>query len=495
MSLKLTCSNQTPAVLCKQMPVAVPAGKKPSKLPAWVSTLPEDLRGSINAAFRTEGFEGKTGETVIVRCPDSSAILVGTGSERAISAEGARKIYGSLILSAAKAKIPHVASPLVGGHDALESAEAATVGSILGNYQFTDFRTDRSKLPVPVESVTLWEPDANKRRKAAAGIATGMILAEATCRVRDLVNTPSNELNPHKYALIAAKWCDETKIKLQVLGPDEIKRAGMGAVLAVGGGSTNEPRFLIATYTGRKGRAKETDFALVGKGVTFDSGGISIKPSENMWEMRGDMMGSAVVMSTICAAAKLKLPLNLVALAPLVENMPSGTAYRPGDIIRTLSGQTIEIISTDAEGRLILADALSYAQRFQPKAILDVATLTGAICIALGEVRCGIFTEKDDLARRLDKAAASSGERLWRMPLDDDYDEGLASEVADMKNSGGRYGGASIAARLLRKFTGDYPWVHIDIAGMDLAPKGRPYCPKGATGFGARLIIDFLRQK
>lgn len=477
------------------MPVAVPAGKKPSKLPVWVGGLPKDLQGSINAAFKTAGFEGKTGETAIVRCPDSSAILVGTGSERVISAETARRVYGALTLCAAKAKIPRVAAPLLGGRDAQESAEAAAVGSVLGNYQFTDFRTDRSKLPVAVESLTLWEADAARGRKANAGIESGKILAEATCRVRDLVNTPANELNPHKYALIAAKWCDETKIKLQVFGPNEIERAGMGAVLAVGGGSTNEPRFLIATYTGRKGRSKEVDLALVGKGVTFDSGGISIKPSENMWEMRGDMMGSAVVMSTICAAAKLKLPLNLVALAPLVENMPSGTAYRPGDIIRTLSGQTIEIISTDAEGRLILADALSYAQRFQPKAIIDVATLTGAICIALGEVRCGIFTEKDDLARRLDKAAANSGERVWRMPLDEDYDEWLASEVADMKNSGGRYGGASIAARLLRKFTGDYPWVHIDIASMDLATKGRPYCPKGATGFGARLLIEFLRQK
>jgi leucyl aminopeptidase len=494
MPLEISCTNQTPAALCAELPVAVPVGKKPSKLPVWVGTLPPDLRGCLSVAFAAPGFEGKVGETVIVRASTGAAILVGIGSERVISTETARRVYGSLIQCASKAKIPRLAAPLFGGRDATESAEAAAVGAKLGNYQFADYRTDRSKLPVPVEALLLWEPDAGKRRKAAGGIATGTALAESTCRVRDLVNTPANDLNPQKYAMIAARWCDEAKVKLQVLGPREIERAGMAAILAVGGGSTNEPRFLIATYLGRKRQPKAVDVALVGKGVTFDSGGISIKPSADMWEMRGDMMGSAVVMAGICAAAKMKLPLNLVALAPLVENLPSGTAYRPGDVIRTLSGQTIEIISTDAEGRLILADALTYAQRFQPKTIVDVATLTGAIGVALGDACCGIFTEKDDLARRLEKAAAASGERVWRMPLFEDYDEKFSSDVADMKNSGGREGGASIAARLLRKFTGDYPWVHIDIAGVDLEKKGRPCCPKGATGFGARLVLEFLRQ-
>jgi leucyl aminopeptidase len=487
------CSSDL-ATLCKETPVAVPVSKKPSKLPAWTATLPVDLRGCLAAAFGAPGFEGRAGETVIIRSEGGSAILVGTGSGRTVSAETARRIYGSLVQCAAKAKIVRLAAPLLGGRDARESAEAATVGATLGNYQFAAYRTDRAKMPTPVEGLLLFEPDAAKRRKALAGIASGIVLAEATCRVRDLVNTPANDLNPHKYAVVAAKWCDEAKIKLQVLGPREIERAGMAAVLAVGGGSTNEPRFLIATYTGRKGQPKAVDTVLVGKGVTFDSGGISIKPSADMWEMRGDMMGSAVVMSSICAAAKLKLPVNLVALAPLVENMPSGTAYRPGDIIRTLSGQTIEIISTDAEGRLILADALTYAQRFQPKMIIDIATLTGAVAVALGNVCCGIFTDKDSLARQLETAASASGERVWRMPLFEEYDETISSDVADMKNSGGREGGASVAARLLRKFTGDYPWAHIDIAGVDLEGKGRPYCPKGATGFGARLVIEFLRQ-
>lgn len=491
--MRIECTNQTPASLCADMPVAVPVGSSTAPLPAWTRTLPSDLRGGLQAALTVGAFDGKLGGAVTVHSASGTAILLGTGNEKLNDPETLRRCYAALVQAAGKSKIARVAAPLLSARDPRDSAEAATVGAILANYRFATYRTDKAKLTPQVELLTLWEPDAVKRRKAAGGIASGTILAEATCRVRDMVNTPGNDLTPQSYAAIAARWCDEAGVKLQVLGPREITRAGMGAVMAVGGGSANEPRFLIATYLGRKRQPKAVDVALVGKGVTFDSGGISIKPSADMWEMRGDMMGSAVMLSSICAAAKLKLPLNLVTLTPLVENMPSATAYRPGDIIRTLSGQTVEIMSTDAEGRLILADALSYAQRFQPKMIVDAATLTGAICVALGDVCCGVFTEKDMLARTVERAAALSGERVWRMPLFAEYDDKFTSDVADMKNSGGRDGGASVAARLLRKFTGDFPWLHIDIAGVDLEKKGSACCPKGATGFGARLVLEFLR--
>jgi leucyl aminopeptidase len=276
--------------------------------------------------------------------------------------------------------------------------------------------------------------------------------------------------------------------------PAEIKKARMGAVMAVGGGSNNDPRFLIATYNGRKRQPKAVDIALVGKGVTFDSGGISLKPPPDMWEMRGDMMGSAVVLATICAAADLKLPVNIVTLTPLVENMPSGTAYRPGDVVRTLSGQTVEIMSTDAEGRMILADALTYAQRYEPKVIIDVATLTGAVAVALGDVCCGFFTDSNKHARSIERASAAAGEKAWRLPLFEEYDETFKSDVADMKNGGIRWGGGCIAARILKRFVGDYPWVHIDIAGVDLDKRGHDYCPKGPTGFGPRLLLELLRS-
>ncbi len=493
MDFRIEINATAPSDVEPSVPVAVFVHEKPAPLPAWVKALPETLRETITAYWNGSSFEGGTGKAAAVFAPRQAAFLIGLGKKGTLDNESIRRAYGKLIRVLGEHRLPEVWAPLLSARDPREAAEAATVGAMLANYRFASYRTDKKKLTPQVEQLMLWEPDAARRRKAAGGIASGTILAEATCRVRDMVNTPGNDLTPQSYAAIAARWCDEAGVKLQVLGPREITRAGMGAVMAVGGGSANEPRFLIATYLGRKRQPKAVDVALVGKGVTFDSGGISIKPSADMWEMRGDMMGSAVMLSSICAAAKLKLPLNLVTLTPLVENMPSATAYRPGDIIRTLSGQTVEIMSTDAEGRLILADALSYAQRFQPKMIVDAATLTGAICVALGDVCCGVFTEKDTLARTVERAAALSGERVWRMPLFAEYDDKFTSDVADMKNSGGRDGGASVAARLLRKFTGDFPWLHIDIAGVDLEKKGSACCPKGATGFGARLVLEFLR--
>ena len=493
MSMNLDCVGGDPAAFLHEGALAVPIGESSRHLvlPAWIQKLPDDLRGALAAALDSAEFTGAVGQTMVVRTASGTGILVGAG--QGTKAETLRCVYGTLVQAASKAKITTLAVSFLGGRDAAASAEAATVGAILANYQFNVYLSDRAKRPMPVEALTFWEPDAKKRRAIARGIASGRILAEATSRVRDLVNTPANDLTPESYAAIARERCREAGVKLQVLGPREIEKAKMGAVMAVGRGSANTPRFLIATYTGRKREPDAVDTVLVGKGVTFDTGGISLKPPPNMWEMRGDMMGSAVMLSAICAAAKLKVQQNVVMLAPLVENMPSAQAYRPGDVIRTLSGLTIEIMSTDAEGRLILADALTYAQRYKPSVVLDCATLTGAIVVALGDAACGVFTDHDALWRRVKKAADQAGERAWRMPLFEDYDKQIESDVADMKNSGGREGGASVAARLLRKFTGDLPWVHIDIAGVDNYKTGRAYCPKGASGFGARLMIEFLR--
>jgi leucyl aminopeptidase len=233
---------------------------------------------------------------------------------------------------------------------------------------------------------------------------------------------------------------------------------------------------------------------LVGKGVTFDSGGISLKPGEKMEEMKGDMAGSAAVLSAVGAAARLKLPVHLVGLMPVTENMPSGTALKPGDILKALNGKNIEIINTDAEGRLILADALTYAERYKPNAVVDIATLTGACRVALGDICAAVLGTDQRLVERLKKASAQTAERLWQMPLYDEYDQLIKSSIADVKNSGGRYGGVISAARFLKKFIGDYPWAHIDIAGVDLEEKGQPYVPKGATGFGARLLLQFVEN-
>ncbi|MEW5876161.1 MAG: leucyl aminopeptidase [Candidatus Zixiibacteriota bacterium] len=495
MALRIEVTGNKPAEIAAKAPIAIFVNEKPAALPPWVRELDRPLADAIRARWEHTPFDGRQGKSAFVTAADgSSAFLIGLGKKSRMDPESIRRAYGSLIKAARTERVKHVAAALPAGGDAAATPEAATVGAILANYLFSTYQFDKTPLTPQVESLTLWEPAAARRRTVAKGVTTGIILAEATSRVRDLVNTPANDLTPENYAKIAAKWCDEAGVKLQVLGPREIIRAGMGAVMAVGGGSANTPRFLIATYLGRKRQAKVVDYALVGKGVTFDTGGISIKPSADMWEMRGDMMGSAVMLASICAAAKLKLPHNLIALAPLVENMPSGTAYRPGDVVKTLSGLTVEIISTDAEGRMILADALTYAQRFNPKLIIDCATLTGAIAVALGDVCGAVFTESDAHARAFERAAGETGEKVWRMPLYSEYDDKIKSVVADMMNSGGRYGGGPIAARFLKKFTGGFPWVHLDIAGVDLDKQGSTYCPKGASGYGARLMLEFLRK-
>lgn len=496
MKLKINLTATGPEELAGKMPIVVFTHEKPAGLPAWTRQLSTALQDAITAGWTAAGFTGKAETYRFVYAGDgSAALLVGLGSKRRLDAESLRRAYGTAVTAARREKITKLAAPALPGTEAAAVAENTVAAVIMANYEFNDYRTSSDAMVPQLDTFMLWEPDGNRRRRMAKGVESGTVLGESTCRVRDLVNMPANDLYPQPYATLAGKLCREAGVKLQVLGLKEIKREKMGAVMAVGGGSDHEPQFLIMQYTGRKRQPKATDVALVGKGVTFDSGGISIKPSADMWEMRGDMMGSAVMINTICAAARLNLPVNLIALTPLVENMPSGTAYRPGDVVRTMSGQTIEIISTDAEGRMILADALFYAQRFNPNVIVDCATLTGAMAVALGDVCGGYFATSDQWAKKLEKAASTSGEKVWRMPLDPEYDDKFRSPVADMRNGGGRYGGASIAARILYRFVGSYPWIHVDIAGVDLFKKGNPYCPAGASGFGVRLLVDFLRQK
>ncbi|GAB4317895.1 MAG: leucyl aminopeptidase [Candidatus Zixiibacteriota bacterium] len=496
MELTVNVTGEKLAGLAAKSPIAVFLHGSPVTIPSWTKDLPETLQSAIKTRCDAGDFTGKEGSTTPVFASDGTrAVLIGIGARRRLDLEAVRRAYGTAVQAARGCSFGSLVAPVVPGADVTAITENAVAAAMMGNYLYDECISDKSGLTPQLKALTLWEPDGKRRRRVANAIDNGRVLGEATCRVRDLTNKPANDLYPKSYATLAGKFCRDAGVKLQVLGLSEIKKAGMGAVLAVGGGSKNEPQFLIMQYNGRRGKTKAVDVALVGKGVTFDSGGISIKPSADMWEMRGDMMGSAVVISTICAAAKMKLPVNLVAVAPLVENMPSGTAYRPGDVVRTMSGLTVEIMSTDAEGRMILADGLHYVQRYDPKLIIDCATLTGAMAIALGDVYAGYFSNTEPSAKKLEKAAAASGERVWRMPLHPDYDEKFKSPVADMRNGGGRYGGASIAARILQRFVGDYPWMHIDIAGIDLLKSGNSYTPKGASGFGARLLIEFLRQK
>lgn len=308
---------------------------------------------------------------------------------------------------------------------------------------------------------------------------------------RDLVNQPGNIKSPEYMATQAAEMATAAGLKCMVLDRAQLKTEGCGALLAVGQGSVREPRLIVLEYLG--GNPGEKPLALVGKAVVFDSGGLSLKPGEKMDEMKSDMAGGAAVLGTMAAAAGLKLPVNLIGIIPAVENLPSGTAYRPGDILTSLSGKTIEVLNTDAEGRLILADALTYAARFAPRAVIDLATLTGACIIALGNHTTAVLGTDQALIDRLRQAGEETGERLWQLPLWEEYDEQIKSEVADVKNTGGRPAGTITAAAFLRKFVPEgCPWAHLDIAGPSWEEKGGGYLPLGATGVGVRLLIRYL---
>jgi leucyl aminopeptidase len=325
------------------------------------------------------------------------------------------------------------------------------------------------------------------------------------CLARDLANAPGNELTPERLADEARGIARASGARVQVLGVREMERLGMGAVLAVGKGSVNPPRFIVLEREPASARRPKQAKAspprraaaiptvvLIGKGVTFDSGGISIKPREGMARMKYDMSGAAAVLGVFAALPSLDLPFRVIGLVPSAENMPGGRAFKPGDVVRAMDGTTIEVTNTDAEGRLVLADALCYARRFDPVVVVDLATLTGAISLALGHLAAGLFTRDEALAQELGDAARSSGERLWRMPLWEEYGDSLQSDVADLANSGAREGGASIAAAFLARFTKGLRWAHLDIASTAWAYSDRPHEGRGPTGFGVRLLLEWL---
>jgi leucyl aminopeptidase len=372
-----------------------------------------------------------------------------------------------------------------------ELTESFLIGLLLGLYQFNEFKTiDRDKIKEIEELVLLGETD-EEIQSINDGVRPGKIISEAVCMARDLVNGPSNKVTPTVLAKKAEEMAKEHHMGVQVLEVNQAEAMGMGAFVAVAKGSQEPGKFIILEYNKDKGL---DTIALVGKGITFDSGGISIKPSEKMERMKDDMSGAAAVLATMQVASKLQIPLHIVGIIPATENLPSGKAYKPGDILKTLSGQTVEVISTDAEGRLILSDALTYSLRYQPKGIIDLATLTGACVIALGDYVIGLFGNDESLLKGIEEASEKTGERVWKLPLWDEYFDYLKSDVADFRNVGTRAAGAIIGAIFLSKFVEKIPWVHLDIAGPASIEKDRPYVPKGGTGVGVRLVVQLLRD-
>ncbi len=420
-------------------------------------------------------------------------ILVGLGKRKDLTLDRLRLAAGkaaSHARSNGAESFVFVAEGL--GLDAEETGQALTEGSMLGLYRFLKYKTnEESRKQKEIKTITLLAGSAASVAAMRKGASAGAIIAESTMMARDLVNHPGADMTPTVLAGQARAIARQYKLKVRVLERKQLEKLGMGAFLGVAAGSIQSPKFIILEY---RGGGPRPFIALVGKSITFDSGGISIKPSENMERMKYDMSGGAAVLAAIRNAAALKLKLNIVALLPAAENMPGGMALKPGDVLRTLSGQTIEIVNTDAEGRLVLADALAYACKYKPLVIVDIATLTGACAIALGHEAAGMVGTSDEYKRQMRAAGEKTGERLWELPLWENYYDQIKSDIADMKNTGGRAASVITASALLSKFVRNYPWVHLDIASTAWTEKDRPYTPKGATGMGARLLTQFLRD-
>lgn len=470
------------------------------KLEGAALALDRASGGILSDLLNHGDFTGKHAQVSVVytrgALPVHRVLLLGLGKKKECDLEKLRRGFSKASRSVRELGVGEFAirlDPIGATHSLEDLTEAVVEGVLLGLYRFTQFKSTDKDGVKDIRTLHLLAASDPEARRLKAAVVTAESVSRAVCYARDLVSTPSNEMTPSDMARRAREAAVSKRVRLTVLGNREMEKLGMHALLSVARGSMEPARFIILEYSG--GRRGDKPYVMVGKGITFDSGGISLKPPDKMEEMKADMSGGAAVLAVIRAAAELGLPLNLVGLIPATENLPGGRAYKPGDVLRSMSGQTIEVISTDAEGRLILADALTYAGRFKPKAIIDMATLTGACIIALGDDVIGMMGTDGALKDSLRRAAVETGEKLWELPIWDDYAELIKSDVADMKNTGGRAGGAITAAVFLGKFVGDTPWVHLDIAGPAWLSKEKPYIPRGASAVGVRLMLRFLRDQ
>jgi leucyl aminopeptidase len=463
--------------------------------------LDHALEGALGRAVREREFSGKQKETLLLHTgkslPAERVLLVGLGKEKGAGLERLRQAAGTAASFLQNRRITVFTLDLpslpLRRKEPQELAQGITEGMVLASYRFDHYRTEkREDLPPTMQEACLLVEKQGQVKETERGVTQARHICRGVLLARDLVNQPGNVKSPEFLARQARAVAEETGLKCTILDKKKLEQEGMGALLGVAQGSVRDPRLIVLEYRGGNHGARPV--ALIGKGVVFDAGGISLKPAEKMDEMKMDMGGGATVLGTLLAASLLKLPVNLVGIIPAVENLPSGSAIRPGDILTSLSGRTIEVLNTDAEGRLILADALTYAKRFDPRVVIDLATLTGACVIALGHHATAILGNHDGLIRQLIHAGDQTGERLWQLPLWEDYAAQIKSDIADVKNIGGRPAGTITAAAFLQKFAEDFTWAHLDIAGTAWEEKGRPYAPKGATGVGVRLLVHYLKQ-
>jgi leucyl aminopeptidase len=460
------------------------------------AAMDQALDGAITKLIEHDVIKGKLNEITTIysfgKIPAHIVAVVGLGKQSEFTLDKLRSVTGEFCRRLRKLNCQRVATIVhgagVGNVEPGSACQAIVEGSLLGLYQFRKHVTKKNE-DKDIEELLIVERDAAKLQLLNEGCTRGKIIAEATNLARDWVNEPANYLTPSELARRAEELARLHNLSINILDQEQMEIEGMGALLGVARGSQQPPKLVVLSYKGNSASSKTIGF--VGKGITFDSGGISIKPSEGMGEMKGDMAGAAAVIAAVAAIAQLKPRINVTAIAPATENMPSGNALKPGDVIKAANGKTIEIETTDAEGRLILADALSYAVKMGLSPLIDIATLTGACRVALGNICSGIFGNSQELIDQIVKAANETGERLWQMPMYEEYKEQNKSDVADVKNSGGRWAGAITAAQFLAEFVGEAPWAHIDIAGTSFREKEGGYLPKGATGVGVRTLVNF----
>ncbi|WP_420408954.1 leucyl aminopeptidase [Hoeflea sp.] len=491
MSMSIEVSFAKPAKVSGGLAVATATVSEPVSEAA----RSVDVSGQLDKAVKIAGFKGKAQSTMDLLAPSEAAVdriaLLGLGDPDKMSAHDWLRAGGKLVTLVGKSEKVTVL-PAAGGQVSPEAAADLALGVLMRAYSFDLYKTkkgdDDDKTSRKVKLVIQHE-DASACKKA---FASRQAVADGVALARNLVNEPANVLGPVEFAE-RAKALEELGMEVEVLTEKEMKKLKMEALLGVSLGSVRPPRLAIMRWQG--GKPKDKPVAFVGKGVVFDTGGISIKPAGGMEDMKGDMGGAAAVTGLMHTLAARKAKVNAVGIIGLVENMPDGAAQRPGDIVRSMSGQTIEIINTDAEGRLVLCDALTYCQeKFKPAVMINLATLTGAVMVALGQHHAGLFSNDDDLSAALSKAGETTQERVWRLPLGPDYDKMIDSKFADMKNTGGRYAGSITAAQFLKRFVVDTPWAHLDIAGTAMGSPSTDINQSWASGFGVRLLDELVRS-
>jgi leucyl aminopeptidase len=489
MRLALT---DTPPFQCACDLLALPV-PEPGVLAGEAVEVDRATRGRLAEIARAEGFSGKPNRTTLLQWPDGPArrvLLVGVGRDPgperlrrygAVATRRAQDLRATRVALATSAGTPDGQAPE-------EALRAVAEGARLGTYRFNRYRKPDAESEIDTVDVIARR---GGREALTRALRTAEIATSATCRARDLVNEPSNVLTPTALAETARELAASSGLECQIIDLDEARTLGMGLFAAVAQGSAQPPKFIVLDY--RPAGARRT-IALVGKGITFDSGGLSIKTASGMKTMKGDMAGAATVVATMGALRDLGVSVRVLGIAAATENMINGAAMRPGDIIRSLNGRTVEITNTDAEGRLVLADGLAYAVRAGADEVIDVATLTGACVVALGDWTAGVMGTHQPLIDRLLAAAASSGEQIWPLPLYEEFLESMRGDISDLKNSAGREGGAERAAAFLSEFVGTTPWAHLDIAGPAFAESAPPipYLPAGGTGFGVRTLLRYF---